>query len=66
MLLSFDVSKAGGDRKIVGVCTTNSSLTTYASESDDLEDVANKFQKMVKIGISLVTKYTKVNGKVPT
>lgn len=65
MLISFDVSKAGSTRKLVGVSTINSTMTKFASESIDLGETAEKYQKMVKIFINLVLKYTKRNTKAP-
>jgi hypothetical protein len=65
MLVSFDVSKAGSTRKLVGISTINDTMTKFASESVDLEETADKYQKMVKILINLVLKYTKRNTKVP-
>ena len=65
MLLSFDTSKAGGKRKVAGVATMNSSFTSFTSESDDCEDIANKFQKMAKITLSLVNKFFKSNKMLP-
>lgn len=63
--MSFDVSKAGGARKLIGIATSNDTLTKFISESMDLDESLDKFQKMVKILINLVNKYTKRNGKVP-
>ncbi len=65
MLLSFDTSKAGKKRKVAGVATMNSSFTVFASECEDCQDIANKFQKMAKITLSLANRYVKLNKNLP-
>lgn len=65
MLVSFDFSKAGGEKKLVGIATVNETMTKFTSESMDLSEAADKFQKMVRMMINFVTKYSKRNGKVP-
>lgn len=65
MMLSFDSSKAGGKRKIAGVATMNNSFTAFSSECDDCDDIANKFQKMAKITLGLLTKFLKMNHYLP-
>ena len=44
MVLSFNVSKKGGSRKLVGVGSSDKYFSAYFSESVDLLEPANRFK----------------------
>ncbi len=65
MILSFNYSKAGCSKKLVGVGSSDKYFSSYFSESSNLNNNADKFKEMVSIVFKLLNRFIKRNNHLP-